>query len=41
MNAEQMKQLFRVHRDAKKRRDFDGIMKNARRRPNVLGHRDE
>ena len=27
MDPEQMEQLFRTHRDAEKRRDFDGIMK--------------
>ncbi len=26
MDPEQMEQLFRTHRDAEKRRDFDGIM---------------
>ena len=26
MDAKQMEQLFRTHRDAEKRRDFDGIM---------------
>ena len=27
MDTKQMEQLFRTHRDAEKRRDFDGIMK--------------
>ena len=27
MDTKQMEQLFRTHREAEKRRDFDGIMK--------------